>query len=200
MTLLLEPQVPEVSGLGLAADGRQWSMIDDLDLSLVVEPRVLHAHAFGLDDLLALAPFERVGTGTPRAACEALGPIAPELAEDIMALAARFAAVMGVTQVRIRLEAITTNACRKIHADCTDVRLITTYAGHGTQVVPPGQEAIEQNLWSMPPGWIGLFKGRDFAVGHLPCLHRSPPVGDLGERRLVLVIDTPQFPTQHTAG
>ena len=38
---------------------------------------------------------------------------------------------------------------------------------------------------------VALFKGHEFGAGHKPCLHRSPPIEDSGERRLVLVIDTP---------
>ncbi|MBL0966233.1 MAG: DUF1826 domain-containing protein, partial [Blastomonas sp.] len=34
-------------------------------------------------------------------------------------------------------------------------------------------------------------KGHVFGEGPSPCLHRSPPIEDSGERRLVLVIDTP---------
>jgi hypothetical protein len=43
----------------------------------------------------------------------------------------------------------------------------------------------------VPTGWVGLFKGRTYAPDHPPCFHRSPPVGDTGEKRLMLVIDTP---------
>jgi hypothetical protein len=124
-------------------------------------------------------------------AVQALGQIPLELRADIHDLATRFAALMGVPTVRIRLEAINTNACRRVHADYTDLRLISTYWGPGTEYVPAGQEPPDAGLVRLAAGHVALFKGRLFGDGHAPCFHRSPPAGDTGERRLVLVIDTP---------
>ncbi|OBX17872.1 hypothetical protein A9995_14525 [Erythrobacter sp. QSSC1-22B] len=106
---------------------------------------------------------------------------------------------MHAGAVRIRLELVVTNSCRKIHSDYTDLRLITTYAGPGTQVLPMGAEKLESNLWSVPAGWVGLFKGRLFGEGHSACLHRSPPAADLRVRRLVLVIDTPSLANENSS-
>ena len=36
-----------------------------------------------------------------------------------------------------------------------------------------------------------LLKGCTYHSDHPACYHRSPPAGDMGEKRLVLVIDTP---------
>ncbi|TIX51676.1 DUF1826 domain-containing protein [Alteraurantiacibacter aquimixticola] len=171
-----------------------WEAIRDADQSLLVERRDNARLRSAAEDLLAEAPFDRVASGRPGQASVALAPLPAVLADDIADLAYRFAALMGVDEVRLRLEGITTNACRKIHADVTDVRLITTYAGPATQVLRQGADPTKANLWSMQPGWIGLFKGRLFAEGHEPCFHRSPPAGDLCVRRLILVIDTPAFP------
>lgn len=126
-----------------------------------------------------------------------MGLLPKALRDDILALARRFAAFMQIDAVRLRLEAVTTNACRRIHADYADLRLITTYHGRGTDYLPNGAEQAENNLLRMPTGHIGLFKGRLFADQHEPCLHRSPPIEGTGEVRLVLVIDTPQLPIDH---
>lgn len=168
-----------------------WSQIRQPERSFVIEPRQVAALAGVAQPLASGAPFERRGAGPVDEALAALGDMPAALRADIRDLATRFACLMAVPAVRIRLEVINTNACRKIHADYTDVRLITTYWGPGTDYVPAGMEPVETSLVRLPAGHIGLFKGRLFEEGDPPCLHRSPPVGDTGEQRLVLVIDTP---------
>ncbi|MXO66207.1 DUF1826 domain-containing protein [Altericroceibacterium endophyticum] len=158
-----------------------------------MEERELGAIAEAAAQVLSEDGGHWKAAGTPEAAVAALGQIPAALADDIQMLATRLAALMQVDTVTIRLEVVSTNACRKIHADNTDLRLITTYAGPGTQVLPPHSEVDPNNLWTMPTGWVGLFKGRAFGEGHEACLHRSPPMGDMGGERLVLVIDTPAF-------
>ena len=184
----------EAADIGNAVSEGEWNTVNDPQVSLVLERRDDRNLLPAAIELLQDAPFDLFADGRPGQAIRGLGPLPSLLAEDISDLARRFAALRRVDHVRIRLEAITTNACRKIHADVTDLRLITTYAGPATQVLRQGAEPIEANLWSMQPGWVGLFKGRIFGEGHAVCLHRSPPAGDLGEKRLLLVIDTPQFP------
>ena len=190
---VLTGQPADRPGLVWAAAESDWTAIHRLDVSLAIQPRTLPDFASEAEWVLRDAPFERIGAGPVDSACKALGRLPGALGRDVAMLASRFSRLMDADQVRIRLEGITSNACRKIHADYTDLRLITTYAGSGTQVLRHGAEAVEENLWPMRPGWIGLFKGRLFEEGHSACLHRSPPAGDLGEKRLVLVIDTPQF-------
>lgn len=168
-----------------------WTAIRRADRPLAVEARDI-GHLAGLaDDLAVSSPFERRSEGPVEAAVAGLGDVAEPLAADIRDLAHRFAHLMQVGAVRIRLEGIASNACRKIHSDYTDVRLITTYSGPGTDYLPQGLAPSDENLVRLPAGHVALFKGRLFAEGHEPCLHRSPPVGDTGEKRLVLVIDTP---------
>lgn len=168
-----------------------WQTIRLTEHAILVEPRDPAGLKAIAEPLALSAPFERRGQGPVDDAVEALGDVPAELRDDIRDLATRFAALMEVPAVRIRLEAINTNACRKVHADYTDLRLITTYWGPGTDYVPDGLEPVDTNLVRLPEGDIALFKGRLFGQGHAPCFHRSPPVGDTGERRLVLVIDTP---------
>jgi hypothetical protein len=142
-------------------------------------------------DMLTTAPFSKLAEGTVASAVDSLTGIALPLRRDIEQLASRFSALMGCDSIRLRLEGVVSDACRKIHGDYTDVRLITTYAGPGTQYVPHGRPVCEAELVDMPTGWIGLFKGRSFHPEHAPCMHRSPPIIASGQRRLVLVIDTP---------
>ncbi|MCA3254539.1 MAG: DUF1826 domain-containing protein [Alphaproteobacteria bacterium] len=186
------PDAQALTPVVAAADG--WSALRRPDCPLAIERRDLGALAAIAKRLAARAPFERSAEGPPDAAVAGLGRLPPALRADIAALAARFAAFMAAPAVRIRLEGVVTDACRKIHADFTDVRLITTYAGPGTDYVPAGCAPDEAALLRLDPGDIGLFKGRLYGRGHAPCLHRSPPLGDSGETRLVLVIDTPFDP------
>lgn len=175
-----------------AAIGPVWGRAhDDPDTALILVDRDISHLEGSVGCLIDKPPFATLGSGTPSEAVAALGFLPRVLAADILDLATRFDDLMKRGRVRIRLELVTTNSCRKIHSDYTDLRLITTYSGPGTQVLPTDAEKTEANLWSMPTGWIGLFKGRLFGEGHAPCFHRSPPAGDLGLRRLVLVIDTP---------
>jgi hypothetical protein len=169
-----------------------WTALRLPDCPLAIEPRSLGKLGPIAERLAARAPFERKASGAPEAAVAGLGLLPEALRDDIVLLARRYALFMQVDAVRLRLEAVTTNACRKIHADYTDLRLITTYHGPGTDYLPVGAEPVEDKLLRMTTGHIGLFKGKLFAEGHAPCLHRSPPIEGTGKARLVLVIDTPQ--------
>lgn len=169
-----------------------WEAIRDTGCPLVIEPRDLADLAVLADGLASAAPFEVRAEGTVSEAAAGLGNLPRALRHDIHRLATRFAALLAVPTIRVRLEGIVTNACRKIHSDNTDVRLITTYCGPGTDYIPHDMAPAEGNLRRIPTGWVALFKGRAFDPAHAFCLHRSPPAGDMDVARLVLVIDTPR--------
>lgn len=112
-------------------------------------------------------------------------PTAALLTQDIAELATRFADVAGGWQLKLRLEVIETDACRRFHADFVTYRLITTYRGQATQWVRAARpDAIE----TMQLGEVGIFKGR-MLLDEPPVLHRSPPIAATGEQRLLLVLD-----------
>jgi hypothetical protein len=187
MRLSSQPSV-QIFGPVRTAD---WSDILRADTPLVVEGRDITPLAAIAADMLTTAPFSKLAEGKVAAAVNSLTGIALPLRRDIEQLAGRFSALMGCDTIRLRLEGVVSDACRKIHGDYTDVRLITTYAGPGTQYIPQDTPVSQAELVDMPTGWIGLFKGRGLHPEHAPCLHRSPPIIASGERRLVLVIDTP---------
>lgn len=128
--------------------------------------------------------------------------LAATLARDIADRAGRFAALLALDRVAIRLEVVETDACRRFHADYVAVRLICTYAGPGTQwlanddalALAAGVEPT--TIRSIETGDVALFKGRDRS--DTPIVHRSPPIMGTGTRRLVLVID-PARPDQPAA-
>lgn len=123
------------------------------------------------------------------------------LVADIADLVNRFAAITGCDTVRLRLDAISNNACRRWHRDCVPMRLITTYRGPGTEWVAPeqGQTVIAQPDLDAPHGAqlapldVALFKGCGWpeAAHDSGIVHRSPPIEGLGLTRLVLVLNLP---------
>lgn len=170
----------------------RWEAIKSPNTHLVVEPRSTPELARAVDALLATKPFSLIVAGYIPEIILQLQDLPPEILRDIEVLASRFASLTGAGRVRIRFEQVVTNSCRKVHADYTDLRLITTYAGPGTQI-PPANDPRAETLFDMPTGYVGLFKGRCYSAGHDPCYHRSPPAADMQTKRLVLVIDTETF-------
>ncbi|WP_417591593.1 DUF1826 domain-containing protein [Parasphingorhabdus sp.] len=152
--------------------------LDDIaDIRFTADIDELHGP---LDDALDEAGHRK---GSPRDA----------LHNDIVALAKCFARIMETDLVEIRLEHVTTNACKKFHADYVTARLITTYMGQGTQWLE-GDDAADcdcgepHKIQQMAAGDIALFKGRLWSA-KAPAIHRSPPIEGTGEERLVLVIN-----------
>ncbi|MFN3820280.1 DUF1826 domain-containing protein [Blastomonas sp.] len=175
-----------------AVSYNNWKAIDDPAVRIVIDEAFISLLRDVTDSLLAAAPFSHAVSGTPEAMVAQLPSLSKELADAITDLATRFAGLMHCDTVRLRLEGITGNACRKVHADYTDLRLICTLAGPGTDYTLGDDPAGP--LLSIPTGAVALFKGREFGAGHAACLHRSPPIEGTGLSRLVLVIDTPQRP------
>ena len=60
------------------------------------------------------------------------GPQRDCLIEDISALADIFAGMTAAPYLRLRLDVVKTNACRRFHVDAVTTRLICTYRGTGT--------------------------------------------------------------------
>ena len=173
--------------------GNEWEEIRQDHCSLLLEPRdACHLDADILT-VIDVVSTPLIGHGQVNDAIAMLGKLPAAIERDIRQLAARFAQLLGVETIRIRLEHVSGNSCRKVHTDRTDLRLITTYFGPGTQVLLGERENREEELWMVPTGWVGLFKGTMFGDGHQPCPHRSPPAGDMGVGRLLLVIDSPRF-------
>jgi len=168
------------------ADARR--QLADPDLPLVLIERDPPLRPATIRRQRARAPFIDHAEGEPGAISAAFRPLGDELAEDAGRLAAFFAELTGASILRARVEGVVTDHCKRLHADHVDLRLITAYAGAGTDHAPSGDP---DRLARVPTGWIGLFKGERFGAGHRPCLHRSPRIAEAGEARLLLVLDTP---------
>ncbi|MEM6371488.1 MAG: DUF1826 domain-containing protein [Pseudomonadota bacterium] len=118
------------------------------------------------------------------------GPERAWLCADIEELAQTFAALMNTRYIRLRLDVVTTNACRRFHIDALTARLVCTYRGTGTQygISPAGGEPTR--VFTVQTGAPILLRGTLWPqTPPSGLLHRSPPIEGTGETRLVLVLD-----------
>ena len=169
-----------------------WNEIYDPAKSLIIEERAVPISGASINILMEYAPFSRRAEGTLAEVLASLAALPDDVVDDISKLGARFMKLMQIGELRVRIEGVTSNACKKLHADYTDLRLITTYEGPGTDYADHADCDADCGLERLPTGAIGLFKGKLFGAGHTPCLHRSPPIEGSGQERIVLVIDTPE--------
>ncbi|GIT90644.1 hypothetical protein JANAI62_10990 [Jannaschia pagri] len=88
------------------------------------------------------------------------GPHRDRLVDDIAALAHIFADLMQAPYLRIRLQAVRTNACRRFHVDAIPARLVCTYRGEGTQYGKRlAQDEDPHHVFSAPTGAPILLRG-----------------------------------------
>src|SRR6056297_2933474 len=150
----------------------------------------------------ALLPSMRGGCPVARVAdlamhaCDIAGmPEAPEremLCDDIAALAEIFGQVTGCDDLRLRLDVVQGDACRRFHVDNVPVRLLCTYRGRGTEYGLAGVAGDPDAVKRMAAGDAALFRGGTWPGAAPPRLvHRSPPIAGRGETRLLLVLDMP---------
>ena len=118
---------------------------------------------------------------------------------DVSWLVSAFACLLGAKRIGVRLRLLDKAMCPRFHVDHVPVRLITTYAGIGSQWLREGvmdrrtlsqadaepTERIEQ----IHCGEVALLKGTKWHgnEGH-GLIHRSP-VLKADERRLILTLD-----------
>lgn len=139
------------------------------------------------------ASFDACGTPAGRAR--------EALVADIARLVTCFAEVARSHSVRLRLDLVTEDGCRRWHRDCVPLRLVCTYRGPGTQWVPPawGDAVIAQpdadasQALAFDTGDVALFKGCGWPgqTHDGGIVHRSPRIAGTGLTRLVLVLDMP---------
>lgn len=112
------------------------------------------------------------------------------LVEDIATLADMFAELMHARWLRVRLDVVTTNACRRFHVDAVTARLLCTYRGTGTHYGVSTNGDTPVHIHTVPTGAPILLRGTLWPeMPRSGVLHRSPPIEGTGETRLVLVID-----------
>ncbi|NRB03333.1 MAG: DUF1826 domain-containing protein [Rhodobacteraceae bacterium] len=112
------------------------------------------------------------------------------LVDDVAALADIFADLMQAPYLRLRLDVVTTNACRKFHIDTVTARLVCTYRGTGTQYGIATDGGAVDTIQTVGTGAPILLRGALWPVTpDFGLLHRSPPIEGTKETRLVLVLD-----------
>jgi len=122
-------------------------------------------------------------TGTPP------GQERERLIDDIAALADIFAAITGAPWLRLRLDVVTGNACRRFHIDRVTMRLVCTYRGTGTQYGFSDGDG-PGDIHTVPTGAAFVMRGTLWPAQPDPgLLHRSPPIEGSGETRLMLALD-----------
>ncbi|MEM6491163.1 MAG: DUF1826 domain-containing protein [Pseudomonadota bacterium] len=143
-----------------------------------------------------LAAVDHVGAGLRALFTECGTPddaMAKWWIDDVVDIAEQFAARAGADVVDVRLEHVSDDACARFHIDNVRLRLVTTYHGPGTEIVPHpfGPQARSlQNQYDgpvdrMPPGEIAIFQGGPGGV-----VHRSPPISKTGKSRSLLCLNT----------
>ena len=110
--------------------------------------------------------------------------------DDIALLAGQFAILTKAPYLRLRLEVVTTDACRKFHIDAVTARLICTYRGTGTQYGISTNGTEPSRVFTVTTGMPMILRGTlwpsDPPSG---LMHRSPPIEGTDEARFVLVLD-----------
>ena len=178
-----------------AAIWRRWplpefqSWIDGLDPAALPRARVIVPPAA----VRMVAGDVCDASGTPA------GPERDRLVDDIAALAVIFAGVMRARWLRLRLDAVTTDACRRFHIDAVRARLICTYRGSGTQYGISTDGAEPRRIFTVPTGAPMVLRGTLWPeASRAGLLHRSPPIEGTGETRCVLVLDPVDDPEEET--
>lgn len=117
---------------------------------------------------------------------------------DVAWLVAAFACLLDARRVGLRVTALDRAMCPRFHVDHVPVRLLTTYAGPGSEWLKEGaiqrsRLADEQpdlyEIQQLVAGDVALLKGEKWLGNQgAGLVHRSPSLAR-GERRLILSLD-----------
>lgn len=116
----------------------------------------------------------------------------PALEQDIVALTRLYGDVTGRDVVRVRLERVLTDSCRKFHVDHLCLRLLRSYVGPGVQWTRDGGATVQDT----PAGSVVFLAGTAHPDWSDSCTarHRSPPMTEtqlhLGGRLLLTIDET----------
>ena len=195
------------AGIVTGVDGTVLTAVRSSDVGMAVWRRSMPEALKSWAQRIAADRAVKAGLLIPVARCEdrieetlrkhkvPSSPARQQLKQDIADLIRVFAGIGGLQTVDVRLETVKGDACWKFHVDRVAFRLICTYAGPGTQYVPPEcsrQAIVQQRDYAGPLMTIGtydvaVFKGAD-AAGHDGIVHRSPPILGSGKSRLMLCL------------
>ncbi|MFJ2481543.1 DUF1826 domain-containing protein [Pseudomonas sp. NPDC087598] len=120
---------------------------------------------------------------------------------DLKWLVGAFACLLGARRIGLRLRVLDKAMCPRFHVDHVPVRLITTYAGIGSEWLREGEmdrrqlgqaNAEPHEVWQiqrLTSGEVALLKGEKWHGNEgFGLIHRSPQLAP-DERRLMLTLD-----------
>lgn len=120
---------------------------------------------------------------------------------DLSWLVRAFACLLGAKRIGLRLRVLDKAMCPRFHVDHVPVRLITTYAGIGSQWLmegamdrrqlgkPDAEPQDNSLIGQIASGDVALLKGEKWHGNEgFGLIHRSPQLA-AGERRLILTLD-----------
>jgi hypothetical protein len=120
---------------------------------------------------------------------------------DVSWLVSAFSCLLGAKRIGLRVRILDKAMCPRFHVDHVPVRLISTYAGIGSQWLKEGvmdrrqlgkpeAEPLEDSLIEqIANGEVALLKGEKWHGNEgFGLIHRSPQPAP-GERRLILTLD-----------
>ncbi|PYC45934.1 DUF1826 domain-containing protein [Pseudomonas soli] len=117
---------------------------------------------------------------------------------DVAWLVAAYTCLLGARRLGVRLRVLEGAMCPRMHVDHVPLRLLSTYAGAGSEWLPEG--AIDRTRLQLAPppvdnvrrlvaGEVALLKGEKWLDNEgAGLVHRSPQT-PAGERRLLLSLD-----------
>lgn len=123
---------------------------------------------------------------------------------DLHGLADCYFSVCGGRDVTMRLVTTNEDGCRRFHADRTNLRLLCTYRGPGTEWLSDEQVnrlALENGApnesivrhghpLELAPFWAGIMKGEGYPGNRgRGLVHRSPAIGGSGQTRVLFCLD-----------
>ncbi|MBO1254385.1 DUF1826 domain-containing protein [Alteromonas sp. 5E99-2] len=117
---------------------------------------------------------------------------------DIYQLAEMLTCLFDCKEVGLRLTATKSAMCPRFHVDNIPVRMVTTYLGEGTELIPNESTNIDDirrnkgefvgHKTLLEAFDVALLKGSAFKEGHEGAIHRSCSVEE-GQWRVLLTLD-----------
>ena len=117
---------------------------------------------------------------------------------DVVWLVEAFTCLLGARRIGLRLRVLEGAMCPRFHVDHVPLRLLSTYAGAGSEWLEEGRLDRSRLQFEPPPvdniqrlvaGEVALLKGERWLGNEGGGLiHRSPPT-PAGERRMLLSLD-----------
>jgi hypothetical protein len=124
-----------------------------------------------------------------------------EFITDVSWLVSAFACLMGAKRIGLRLRILDKAMCPRFHIDHVPVRLITTYAGGGSQWLEEGvmnraqlgradaEPTLRESIQQLACAAVALLKGEKWTGNEgFGLIHRSPQPTD-DQRRLLMTLD-----------